>query len=342
MTFVGMQARNCVAVGVAVSLVTCGSLLAQRAPLFKDEVLPILEKSCNKCHNPKQKMGGLDLSTFAGVMAGGASGPVIAPGKPANSLLWIMIQSGKMPMGGVLSKANQQTIHAYIEQGRFPKAHLDAREAEREAKIITPEARKWWSFQRPEKPAVPRVKHEELVRTEVDRFIEAKLEERGWRMQGEASRLNLLRRAYLGLTGLPPTEAEAREFLQDSSPNAWEKLVDRLLASPRYGEHWGRHWLDVAGYSDSRGDAGDVDREVSYKYRDYVIRAFNSNKPIDRFILEQMAGDQLVNYDPRLQPTEEQREALIATGFLRTTADITDNQTIYEVDKYFDALQKSV
>lgn len=337
-----MQARNRVVICVAVSLLTCGAALAQRAPLFKDEVLPILEKSCNKCHNPKQKMGGLDLSTFAGVMAGGASGPVIAPGKPGNSLLWIMIQSGKMPMGGTLSKANQQTLHAYIEQGRFPRQELDAREAEREAKVITPEARKWWSFQRPVKPAAPGVKHEELVRTEIDRFVQAKLEERGWKLQGEAGRLNLLRRAYLGLTGLPPTEAEGREFLEDKSPEAWEKLVDKLLASPRYGEHWGRHWLDVAGYSDSRGDAGDVDREVSYKYRDYVIRAFHSNKPIDRFLVEQMAGDQLVNYDHKLQPTEEQREALIATGFLRTTADITDNQTIYEVDKYFDALQKSV
>jgi hypothetical protein len=315
---------------------------AQRAPLFKDEILPILEKNCNKCHNPKQKMGRLDLSTFAGMMAGGASGPVIAPGKPSHSLLWIMIEAGKMPMGGALSKAQKQAIQAYIEQGRFPKNEIDAMQAEREAKLITPEARKWWSFQRPVKPAVPNVKNTVLARTPIDRFILAKLEERGWKLQAEANRLNLLRRAYVGLTGLPPSAAETQEFLNDQSPDAYEKLVDRLLASPHYGEHWGRHWLDVAGYSDSRGDASDVDRESSYKYRDYVIRAFNSNKPIDRFILEQMAGDQIVNYDPKLPPTDEQRESLIATGFLRTTADITDNQTIYEVDKYFDALQKSM
>jgi hypothetical protein len=119
-------------------------------------------------------------------------------------------------------------------------------------------------------------------------------------------------------------------------------VIDELLESPRYGEHWARHWLDVAGYSDSRGDAGDTPREVSWKYRDYTIKAFNSNKPIDQFILEQFAGDQLVNYKPDTAPKQEQLEALIATGFLRTTADITDNQTIYQVDKQFDAQQKVV
>lgn len=141
--------------------------------------------------------------------------------------------------------------------------------------------------------------------------------------------------------GLAPTLSQSRTFLADNQPKSYERLVDELLASPRFGEHWGRHWLDIAGYSDSRGDAGDSEREVSWKYRDYVIRAFNQNKPIDRFILEQMAGDQLVNYKPGTRPTDEQREAITATGFLRTTADITDNQTIYEVDKYFDALQKA-
>jgi hypothetical protein len=143
------------------------------------------------------------------------------------------------------------------------------------------------------------------------------------------------------LHGLAPTLSQSRTFLADNQPKSYERLVDELLASPRFGEHWGRHWLDIAGYSDSRGDAGDSEREVSWKYRDYVIRAFNQNKPIDRFILEQMAGDQLVNYKPGTRPTDEQREAITATGFLRTTADITDNQTIYEVDKYFDALQKA-
>lgn len=283
-------------------------------------------------------MGGLDLSTFAGVMKGGASGPAIAPGKPARSLLWVMIESNKMPMGGALTAAQKQLIKTYIEQGRFPAAESDTERAAKEAARVPPEARQWWSFRKPVRSAAPAVKG--FARTPIDAFVLAKLEEKGWKMQPEADRATLLRRAYFGLTGLPPTPAEA--FLDDQSPDAYEKLLDRLLASERYGEHWGRHWLDIAGYSDTRGDAGDSEREVSWKYRDYVIRAFNNNKPIDRFLLEQIAGDQLVNYKHNAVPAPEQIEALTATGFLRTTADITDNQTIYEVDKYFDALQKAM
>jgi len=316
------------------------SLCAQRAPLFKDEVLPVLEKSCTKCHGAEQKMGGLDLSTFAGVMKGGASGPAIAPGKSARSLLWIMVESNKMPMGGALSAAQKQLLKTYIEQGRFPAAESDSERAAKESAKITPEARQWWSFVKPVKPAVPSVKG--ITRTPIDAFVLAKLEEKGWKMQPEADRVTLARRAYLGLTGLPPTPAEANGFLDDKSPDAYEKLIGRLLSSERYGEHWGRHWLDVAGYSDTRGDAGDSEREVSWKYRDYVIQAFNKNKPINRFLLEQIAGDQLVNYKHNAVPAPDQIEPLTATGFLRTTADITDNQTIYEVDKYFDALQKAM
>jgi hypothetical protein len=161
-------------------------------------------------------------------------------------------------------------------------------------------------------------------------------------MEPEADRVTLIRRAYFDLTGLPPAPADVKTFVEDKSPNAWEKVIDHLLASRHYGEQWGRHWLDVAGYSDSRGDAGDSDREVAWKYRDYVIHALNENKPINRFLVEQMAGGQLVNYKPGTQPTAGQVEPLIATGFLRTTADITDNQTIYEVDKYFDAQKKAM
>ncbi len=322
-------------------LLFVGSLLAQRAPLFKDEVLPVLEKSCVKCHSPQNKMGGLDLSTFTGFMAGGGSGPAIAPGKPERSLLWIMIESNKMPMGGALTPAQKQLIRTYIEQGRFPSTNPDAAMLAREAAVVTPKARAWWSFQKPQKVAPPKVQNAALVRTPIDQFILAKLEEKAWKLQAEAPKVQLMRRAYFALTGLAPTARQARAFLADNSANSYEKLVDELLASPHFGEQWGRHWLDVAGYSDSRGDAGDSEREASWKYRDYVIQALNKNKPIDRFLVEQLAGDQLVNYKPGTRPTDEQREAITATGFLRTTADITDNQTIYEVDKYFDALQKA-
>jgi len=276
---------------------------AQRAPLFKSEILPVLEKNCASCHGDQKKMAALDLSTFAGVMAGGSSGPVIAPGKPKRSLLWKMIEADKMPMGGKLTAAEKQLIRTYIEQGRFPQEAMDAVEQAREAAMITPQARNWWSFRKPVKSPVPAVKSNDQVNTPIDAFILAKLEDKGWKMRPEADGATLIRRAYFGLTGLPPAPAEVAAFLEDKSPNAYEKVIDRLLASPHYGEHWGRHWLDVAGYSDTRGDAGDSDREVSWKYRDYVISAFNNNKPIDRFILEQVAGDQLVNYSvPRPRP----------------------------------------
>ena len=312
---------------------------AQRAPLFKSEILPVLQKNCVQCHGDQKKMAGLDLSTFAGLMAGGSSGPVIAPGKPERSLLWQMIDSGKMPMAGKLSDADKQLIRTYIEQGRFPS--MDAAQQERETAKITPEARNWWSFRKPVAAPVPAVTHPDQVRTPIDAFVLAKLEAKGWQFQPEAGRVTLIRRAYLDLIGLPPTPAEVKAFVEDKSANAYEKVVDGLLASPHYGEEWGRHWLDIAGYSDSVGDAYDTERVAAWKYRDYVIKAFNNNKPYNRFLVEQFAGDQLVNYEPGTRPTPDKVEPLIATGFLRTTADITDNQTIYQVDKYFDALEKA-
>jgi len=316
----------------------------QRAPLFKSEIEPVLEKNCVACHGPQQKMAGLDLSSFAGMMQGSSSGPVIAPGKPERSLLWKMIENDQMPQGGKLNTADKQLIQAYIAQGRFPvqPAESEAEIQKREAAKITAENRNWWSFKKPVKLPPPVVANKDQARTAIDNFVLARLEKKGWKMEPEADRVTLIRRAYFDLTGLTPTMSEVKAFVEDKSDNAWEKVVDYLLASPHYGEQWGRHWLDVAGYSDSRGDAGDSDREAVWKYRDYVIHAFNNNKPINRFLVEQMAGDQLVNFKPGAVPTPDQVEPLTATGFLRTTADITDNQTIYEVDKYFDAQQKAM
>src|SRR5580704_4706147 len=199
---------------------------AQRAPLFKSEVLPVLEKNCVKCHGDQKKMAGLDLSTFSGVMAGGSSGPVIAPGKPERSLLWKMVETDKMPMGGKLTAADKQLIRTYIEQGRFPKDEMDAAQQARESASITPEARNWWSFRRPVKSPVPAVKNKDQVRTPIDAFILAKLEPKGWKMRPEADRVTLLRRAYFDLTGLPPAPSEVKAFLEDKSPDAYEKVVD--------------------------------------------------------------------------------------------------------------------
>ena len=319
-------------------------LAAQRDPLFKTEILPVLEKNCVGCHGPDRKMAKLDLSSFTGMMEGSSSGPVIAPGKPERSLMWKLIETGQMPQGGKLTAAEKQLIKSYIQYGRFPQAATETEAAARarEAAKVTQKDREWWSFRKPVKAPVPSVAAKDQVRTSIDAFVLAQLEHKGWKMQSEADRPTLIRRAYFDLAGLPPTPAEVKAFVEDQSSNAWEKVIDHLLASPHYGEQWGRHWLDVAGYSDSRGDAGDSDREVSWKYRDYVIHAFNRNKPINQFIVEQFAGDQLVNYKHLAIPTPDQIEPLTATGFMRTTADITDNQTIYEVDKYFDAQQKAM
>jgi hypothetical protein len=288
-------------------------------------------------------MAGLDLSSFAGMMAGSSRGPVIAPNLPERSLMWKLIENDTMPQGGKLSPADKQLLRTYIEQGRFP-AEVDAKKLEaRDLAKIKPKDREWWSFKHPVKAAPPAVKHKDQVRTPIDSFVLAKLEEKNWRLEPIADRVTLIRRAYLDLIGLLPTQKQVEAFIADKSPNAYEKVIDELLASPHYGEAWGRHWLDIAGYSDSVGDAGDRDRVTSWKYRDYVINAFNKNKPYDRFIQEQLAGDQLINCRPLAPPANDtEREALTATGFLRMTADITDNQTIYEVDKYFDAQQKAM
>jgi hypothetical protein len=218
---------------------------AQRAPLFKSEILPIFETNCVKCHRQAQKMAGLDLSTFSGLMAGGSSGPVIVPGNAQRSLLWKMIELDKMPMGGKLSAADKQSIKAYIEQGRFPA--MNTAELDRQSQKITPEARAWWSFRKPVKPTEPAITNGDQVCTPIDKFILAQLEGKGWKLQPEADRITLIRRASFDLTGLPPTSAEVKAFVEDRSPNAYEALIDRLLASPHYGEQWGRHWLDIAG-----------------------------------------------------------------------------------------------
>ena len=159
---------------------------AQRTPLFKEEILPILEKRCTKCHSPQQKIAGLDLTTFTGLMTGGGSGPVIAPGRRERSLLWKMVESEKMPMGGKLSALDKQALKAYIEFGRFPKQDLAAAELSHEAAVITDASRRWWSFRKPVKPALPAIRNAAQTRNPIDTFILAELEKKGRSLQPEA------------------------------------------------------------------------------------------------------------------------------------------------------------
>jgi hypothetical protein len=289
---------------------------------FEKDILPILTANCAKCHAGSTPQAGLDVRTRAALVKGGKSGAVISPGSSATSLLYQRIESGQMPPGGPpLAKADLARIGLWIEQGAPALMPEQTRIAEPGTSATD---RAHWAFQSPVRPIVPKVKNPARVRTPVDSFVLAELEKRNLTLSADADRITLLRRVTFDITGLPPTPASVDEFLADQSPNAYEKVVDRLLASPQYGERWARQWLDVAGYADSEGVlAADVIRPNAWRYRDYVIRAFNSDKPYKRFLIEQLAGDELSeywNYD-KLPP--EKVELLEATGFLRTAVDGT-------------------
>ncbi len=313
----------------------CGTLIAA-APTFQHDVLPIMEQSCISCHG-EQGDAGLDLRTLEGVMKGGESGPAVQPGKPEASVLWAKIASDEMPIeGSPLSDAEKNLIRDWIEHGQFPTTDAKAPSVS-PVERVREQAKSYWSFQRPVKHDAPQVKDVAQVRTAIDAFILEKLEAIGTSLNPEADRETLMRRAYLDLTGLPPTPEEVRAFVKDESPRAYEDLVDRLLDSPAYGERWARHWMDVAGYADGNGFLGDEPRTHSWQYRDWVIKALNKDMPYDEFLVRQIAGDQIVDWKMGERLSPEAIENLQATGFLRLPADGTDNQTIYEIDKQWDA-----
>jgi mono/diheme cytochrome c family protein len=262
---------------------------------FEQQVRPIFRAYCFECHGEGKKLrGGLDLRLRRLLVAGGDTGPAVQPGRRDASLLYQKVSHGEMPPGKKKLTPDQVAlIGRWIAEG----APTRGPEPERLAAgpHLTPEERSFWAFQPVRRPDTPRVRNHDRVCTAVDAFLLAKLEERGLTFSPEADRRTLIRRAAFDLLGLPPTPEEVDRFLADEAPDAYEKLIDRLLASPRYGERWGRHWLDVAGYADSEGYTGvDPVRPYAYKYRDYVIRSFNADKPFDQFIREQLAGDEMV------------------------------------------------
>ena len=314
---------------------SCGVLIAA-TPTFQHDVLPIMQQRCIGCHG-EQASGGLDLRTLEALMKGSSGGPAISPGDPESSVLWKKIASDAMPMGGdPLTDAEKNLIRDWITNGQFPTRDTAAEDRSAEERVRE-QAKSFWSFQTPAKSPVPAVAHVEQVRTPVDAFIIEKQEEIGLSISPETDRQTLIRRAYLDLTGLPPSPEEVEAFVGDDSPRAYEDLVDRLLASPGYGERWARHWMDVAGYADGNGFLGDEPRTHSWQYRDWVIRALNDDMPYDRFLQLQLAGDEIADWQPGQRLSESAIEKIQATGFLRLPADGTDNQTIYEIDKQWDA-----
>jgi Protein of unknown function (DUF1553)/Protein of unknown function (DUF1549)/Planctomycete cytochrome C len=299
-----------------------GTDSASSVILFEQQVLPILERSCVKCHAGSTPQAGLDVRSRASLLRGGAKGPAVVPNSPEKSLLFHRVRSGEMPLGGPpLSEMDLELIRQWIQQGASA-THPEA--ASSSPPGADPRDRAHWAFQPPRCPPVPKVTHRKQVLSPIDAFLLAKLEERNLTFAPEADRVTLLRRVAFDLTGLPPSPQEVADFLADRSPKAYETVVDRLLASPHYGERWGRHWLDLAGYADSEGVlSADVVRPNAWRYRDYVIRAFNADKPYDRFLKEQIAGDELSDYRKHDKFPPEVVPMLEATGFLRTAVDAT-------------------
>jgi len=280
---------------------------------FEEKIRPALADNCYGCHSEKSKkpQGGLLLDSIEAMLKGGASGqPAIVPGDPEKSLLIKAIRHTdaklRMPMDGKLPDQALKDFEAWVKMGA-PAPRVSSTVASNQPAYNFDEARKFWSFQPVRDHQPPKVKNEAWVKSPIDRFILAELEEKGLKPVVDADKRALIRRATFDLTGLPPTPEEVEEFLKDRSSNAFEKVVDRLLASQAYGEKWGRHWLDVARYADTAGDNSDYPVAAAYRYRNYVIESFNKDKPYDQFIREQIAGD--IIEKPR-------QEKILATGYL--------------------------
>lgn len=287
----------------------------EQIEFFEKKVRPILSEHCFSCHSEAQKKtkGGLTLDTFAGLMAGGDGGPIVVPGDPGKSRLIEAVRYQKedfrMPPKKALPQADIDTLTAWVKDGA-PWPNANEKSNRRKPGQITDEDRAWWSFKPMTRPAAPNA-GEGWAKNEIDRFIAAKQHAAKLKPAPVASPTVLIRRLTFDLWGLPPTPEEITAFERESAVDAsaaYEKLVDRLLASPRYGERWARHWLDLVRYADSDGYRIDDYRPNSWPYRDYVVRAFNEDKPYDRFVQEQLAGDELFPGNV---------EALVATGYLR-------------------------
>lgn len=290
---------------------------------FEKDVRPILKSACFQCHGESGKLEGtLDLRLVRLLAKGGETGPAIVAGKREESFLYQRVRDGEMPP----DKAHRLTARQVETIGKWIDAGAPTLRPEPESldgMLITEEERSHWAYQKITRPAVPVVKNVDRVRSPIDAFLLVKLEEQGFTFSPDAAASTQLRRAWLDLVGLPPSPDAVQAFEQDFRPDAWARQIDELLASPHYGERWGRHWLDVAGYADSDGySIQDPQRPHAWRYRDYVIRAFNDDKPFDRFILEQLAGDELIT-SPLNNLTPEDAELLAATGYLRMAPDGT-------------------
>ena len=305
-------------------------LPAAEVEFFEKSVRPLLENACIECHSAAKgkTKGGLAMDSAAALRKGGGTGSALEPGAPDKSLLITAVRYRdpdlQMPPDGKkLSPEQVAILEEWVRRGA-----VDPREGKAPGPDLDAAARHW-SFQPVQKPAVPNVKDASWAKTATDRFVLAALEAKNLKPSLEADRRTLLRRLSYDLTGLPPTLSEAEAFVADQSPDAYERVVERLLASPRFGERWGRHWLDVARYSDTKGTPAPINADrrfhFAYSYRDYVIRAFNEDKPFNQFVKEQLAGDQIAD--------SSDKSTLAALGFItvgrcfqNNVHDVTDDR----------------
>ena len=330
------------ALGPSTGLLTA----SEQDEFFETKVRPIFAAQCQVCHGEKQQMGGLDLSRRAGLNRASGAEPVVVPGNPeASSLIRVLRHESKikMPPTGKLSDGEIADLTEWVRMGApWPEPKVSQRHGGA-ARRFTEEEKSWWSFQPVERYEPPAVAAANWVRSPIDNFILARLEKEGFTPAAEADKLTLLRRVTYDLTGLPPTEREVADFLVDDSSEAYEKVVERLLDTSRYGERWGRHWLDVARYADSTGVDEDHKYPYAWKYRDYVVDAFNDDMPFDRFIEEQIAGDLL----PAETPGAVNERGIIATGFLalgpKLIAEQDKKKMLYDmIDEQIEVVGKAV
>ncbi|RUL87506.1 PSD1 and planctomycete cytochrome C domain-containing protein [Tautonia sociabilis] len=295
------------------------------------QVFDFFDFKCVDCHGRHGAEGGLDLRTAASALAGGDSGPVLLLDDPEASPLIRRLVADEMPprQGRFdlsikpVTEAEIDLLRSWIAAGapEFPSREVLADDGS----DVSESDRSWWAFRTPERPEVPPVAHRDQVDRPIDAFLLARLEESGLAFSPEADRRTLIRRVSFDLTGLPPSPEEIDAFLADDRPDAYERVVDRLLSSPHYGERWAQPWLDAAGFVESEGgDGNDPIRSEYYRYRDYVVRSINDDTPFDRFLVEQLAGDELDDWLAAPELSDEGADALVATGFLRTVVDPTD------------------
>jgi len=323
------------------------------------EVLPFLYARCVVCHGRAKQEGGLDLRTVESIHRGGKSGPAVVPGQPERSLLVQRVHSQEMPPAKLLVRAGVRPVETselkllrdWITQGarEFPVS-TSLTDADTDP-LVSEEDRQFWSFRPPVKPDIPSHSRE-AMQAPIDALLALHPDQgdpSGNTAAGsqtasrEPDRRTLIRRVAFDLTGLPPDWSDVERFEEDSSPDWYERMVDFYLASPHYGERWARHWLDLAGYADSEGKrSADPIRNHAWRYRDYVIQAFNSDKSYDRFLLEQLAGDELVDWQNQSEVTPEVTEALIATGFLRMAPDGTGSDVVNTVAERFEVVADEI